>query len=251
VVVVLYAAAFFLLRALIPEQDMAATLAATVLGGGPYVQRSIERRLPRRQGPTITIAGYQRSWLLLFVIGVLAIWAASSAVPWAQLRFGPVTAVSSTIDTFLKILPLAVALVFGIHVGQRCDRYGLAVVIAATGAGFLLAWASTGLVFGLATGTPAPPDMGLPPGLGPPPDPRPQYLGDGFVRFLADSQLPLLATAAMLGFWGGARTRLAGYVGSLLGDVSPDERQAIVELAHEAADARRAAATEPAPRGPA
>jgi hypothetical protein len=229
---------------------MAATLAATVLGGGPYVQRSIEKRLPARRGPTVTIAGYQKPWLLLFVIGVAAIWVACSAVPWAELRFGPVTAVSSTIDTFLRVLPLGVALVFGIYVGQRCDRFGLAVVGAATAAGFLLAWASTGFVVGLATGTPLPPDTGLPPGVEMPPDPRPQYLGEGFVRFLADSQLALLATAAMLGFWVGARTRLAGYVSSLLGDLSPAERQAIVDLAHEAADARRTAAASAPAHGP-
>jgi len=239
VTVLFYAVAFFVLRALIPEQDMAATLAATVLGGGPFVQRSIERRMPRRLGPTVTLSGYQQPWPLLLLVGVAAIWLASSVGPWAQLKFGAVTSVSTTIDTLLKVLPLGVALLVGWQVGQRSDRYGLVVVIIATAGGFLLAWATLGFVESLATGVPTPPDMGLPPGLDLPPDPRPQYLGDGWVRFLAESQLPLLAAAAMLGFWRGTSSRLAGYVGSLLGEVSLDERQAIVDLAHETADARR------------
>jgi hypothetical protein len=259
VVVVLYAATFFVLRALIPEQDMAATLAATVLGGGPYVQRSIERRLPVRRGPTVTLAGFQRPWLLLLVVGIVAIWGASSAVTWLQLSVGPITAVSGTIDTLLRLLPPGVALVVGIQVGQRSDRYGLLVVLAAAVAGYLLAQWSLGFVEALATHTSViPPGADVPAALPPtsvppgsPPDPRPQYLGEGFVRFLLDSQLPLLVAAAMLGFWRGTRTRLAGYVGSLLSELSTAERQAIVELAHETADARRATAAAAPPTDPA
>ena len=42
----------------------------------------------------------------------------------------------------------------------------------------------------------------------------------------------------MLGYWRGARTRLSGYLGSLLREVDETERQAIVELAYETAAER-------------
>lgn len=239
VVVALYAAAFFVLRLLIPEQEIAGTLAAMVLGGGAYVQRAIERRIPHRRGRVVPLAGYERPWWILLAVCVIAIWLALSLGPYIQLRGGPVTAVSSTIDTLLRLVPPGVALLVGLFVGQRSDRYAFPVVAAAVLIGYALSLWSADFVASLATGGGIVPPSGPP---GAPPDPRGQYLGDGIVRFLLDNPLTLLAAAGMIGFWRGTRTRLAAYLGSLLGELSDEDRAAFVELAFESAEARSGAA---------
>ncbi|MDL2334963.1 MAG: hypothetical protein QFC55_02890, partial [Chloroflexota bacterium] len=61
----------------------------------------------------------------------------------------------------------------------------------------------------------------------------------GLIGHLLASELPLLIAAAMLGHWYGTRTRLQAYLGGLLRDVEPDDREAIVDMAYEAARARR------------
>jgi hypothetical protein len=236
IVVGLYAAAFFVLHLLIPVDQMAGTLAALVLGGGPYVQRVIERRLRQPPGLVVTRAGYERPWFLLLAVSVVAVWLAQSALPFFQLRVGPMTAVVSSVDSLLRLLAPATALIVGVVVAQRSDRFALAVTVAAVVGGWLLDGLTYGLVVGFATGTDGPP-IG-PPGVEMPPNPVDVYLGGGLLGYLLASQLPLLIVAAMAGHWYGTRTRLQAYLGGLLREVEPEDRETIVELTYEAARAR-------------
>ena len=242
VVIAGYVVAFYVLRLLIPQQEIAGTLAALVLGGGAYVQGAIERRLRAPRGPIVPLAGYQRPWWMLLVAGALAIAAAQLFVPWAQLSGGPVTAVSPNVATVIGLVPALIALLVGAVVGQRADRFGLAAVVGAVLAGYVLGEWLRPLAIQGATGVPMPPDS-LPPGLGSPdlpPDPRPVFLGEGFVRFLLENPLPLLTAAAMAGLWYGTRTRLQAYLGGLLRMVRPEDRGAIVALTFETARSTRA-----------
>jgi hypothetical protein len=50
----------------------------------------------------------------------------------------------------------------------------------------------------------------------------------------------LLIGVAMLGHWYGTRTRLQAYLGGLLREVAPDDREAVVEIAYDAARAQHA-----------
>jgi hypothetical protein len=238
IVIGLYAVAFVVLNAIIPVEQMAGTLAALVLGGGAYVQRSIERRLNVAPGPVPTRAGYEKPWLILFVLSAIAVWLAQSAVPFFQLLGGPMTAVVSSVDSLLRLLAPATALVVGVVVAQRSNRWPLAVTLAAVVAGWLLEGVTHGLVIGFATGSGGPPI--LPPGVEMPPNPVDVYFGGGLLGYLVTSQLPLLIGAAMLGHWYGTRTRLQAYLGGLLREVAPDDREAIVSIAYDAAAARRA-----------
>ena len=236
-----YVLAFYSLRLLIPQQEIAGTLAALVLGGGAYVQSAIERRLRAPRGPVVPLAGYQRPWWMLLVAGALAIAAAQLFVPWAQLSGGPITAVSPNVATVIGLVPALVALLVGAAVGQRAERYGLAVLMVAVMAGYVLGEWLRPLAIQGATGVPMPPDL-IPPEFGSPdvpPDPRPVFLGEGFVRFLLENPLPLLTVAAMAGLWYGTRTRLQAYLGELLRMVRPEDRGAIVALTFETARSTR------------
>lgn len=250
-VVAAYVAAFYVLRAVLPQAEIAGTLAALVLGAGAYLQRAIEARIRRPAAGPQPLSGYERPWWLLLLVGVIAVWLATVFVPFAQLRFGPVAAVAQNLDTVIRLTPPAAALLVGVVVGQRADRYAMVVILGAVFGGYLLAEWTSDAVIALATGTPVPGDLpsDLPPGaplglpLGAPPDPRPIYLGDNMIAFLLDSRLPLLTFAAMLGFWYGTRTRLQAYVGGLLRAVRPTDRQAIVDLAFDEARVARTRAS--------
>lgn len=239
IVIALYAVAFVVLHALIPVEQMAGTLAALVLGGGAYVQRYLERRLNVAPGPVPTRAGYEKPWLVLLVISALAIWLAQSALPYFQLRVGPMSAVLLSVDSLLRLLAPATALVVGVVVAQRSDRWPLIVTLAAVLAGWLLEGVTHGIVIGFATGTGAPPT--LPPGVELPPNPVDVYFGGGLLGYLVSSQLPLLIGAAMLGHWYGTRTRLQAYLGGLLREVRVEDRDTIVDMAYDAARARNVA----------
>jgi hypothetical protein len=239
IVIGLYAVAFVVLNAVIPVEQMAGTLAALVLGGGAYVQRYLERRLHVAPGPVPTRAGYQKPWLVLFVTSAVAIWLAQSALPYLQLRVGPMTAILFSVDSLLRLLAPATALVVGVVVAQRSDRWPLIVTLAAVLAGWLLEGVTHGIVIGFATGTDGPP-IG-PPGVELPPDPVNVYFGGGLLGYLVTSQLPLLIGAAMLGHWYGTRTRLQAYLGGLLREVRPEDRDTIVDMAYEAARTRNVA----------
>lgn len=236
IVIALYAMAFLILNALIPVEQMAGTLAALVLGGGAYVQRYLERRLNVAPGPVPTRAGYEKPWLLLLALSAVAIWLAQSVVPFFQLRVGPVTAVVSSVDNLLRLLAPAAALVVGVVAAQRSNRWPLLVTLAAVVAGWLLEGVTHGIVIGFATGTGGPPTG--PPGFELPPSPVDVYFGGGLLGYLFTSQLPLLIGAAMLGHWYGTRTRLQAYLGGLLREVRPEDREAIVAIAYDAARAR-------------
>jgi len=242
IVIVIYVAAFFALRVVVPQQEIAGTLAALVLGGGAYIQRSIEGRLRQPPGPVVPMSGYQRPWPLVLAGGIAVVWLAQAAVPWIQLRGGPITAVASNIDSVLSILPPAAALLVGVVAGQRSDRYPFVVALAAVGGGWLLSSLTLNLIVASAVGGPPamPPDA-LPPGGELPPNPVDFYLGgSGVLGFLLADRLPLLTVAAMAGLWYGTRTRLQAYVGRLLREVSVDDRTAMVELAYESARATQA-----------
>ncbi|HUP83678.1 MAG TPA: hypothetical protein VM284_05770 [Candidatus Limnocylindria bacterium] len=239
IVIGLYALAFVLLNALIPVEQMAGTLAALVLGGGAYVQRYIERRLQVAPGPVPTRAGYEKPWLVLFVISAVAIWLAQSALPYLQLRVGPMAGVVSSVDSLLRLLAPATALVVGVVVAQRSDRWPLLVTLLAVVAGWLLEGITHGLVIGFATGTDGPPMA--PPGVEMPPSPIDVYFGGGLLGYLVTSQLPLLIGAAMLGHWYGTRTRLQAYLGGLLREVRVEDRDTIVDMAYDAARSRNIA----------
>jgi hypothetical protein len=146
------------------------------------------------------------------------------------------TAVVSSVDSLLRLLASAAALVVGVVVAQRSDRWPLLVTLAAVVVGWLLEGVTHGLVIGFATGTDGPP-MG-PPGVDLPPNPVDVYFGGGLLGYLVTSQLPLLIGAAMLGHWYGTRTRLQAYLGGLLREVSPEDRETIVDMTYDAARAR-------------
>ena len=123
------------------------------------------------------------------------------------------------------------ALGSGVVIGQRSNRYGLAVTVAAVVIGWLLSLVTLNAVITAAVGTP--PLPGGPPGA--PPDPTSDLLGGGAVAQLLTGQLPLMTLAAMAGFWYGTRTRLSAYVGRLLRSVSPEDRDAVVTLLYDEA----------------
>ena len=244
-----YVVAFYLLRLLIGQNEIAGTLAALVLGGGAYVQRAIEQRLAQPPGPVLTPTGYLRSGLLILLLGAILISGAQALVAYLQLRIGPNAAVITSIDSLLRILPPAAAAVVGVIAGQRSDRHGLAVTLGAVLGGWLLSLLTVGAALSLATATPLPPDalppdIGVPPTAGPPPDPNEHLIpGQPELSRLVASQIPLLTGVGLLGFWYGTRTRQQAYVGGLLREVGPADREAIVELTYEAArDARTASA---------
>ena len=118
------------------------------------------------------------------------------------------------------------------------------MTLAAVVAGWLLDGVTHGLVIGFATGSEGPPGGFLPPGTEMPPDPVTVYFGGGLLGYLVTSQLPLLVASAMLGHWYGTRTRLQAYLGGLLREVNPEDREVIVELAYDAARARNVAANQ-------
>ena len=240
IVILVYAAAFLTLRALMPKEleQMAGTIAALTLGGGAYLQRQIEKRLRLPVGPVQTRDGYQKPWAVLLVLSIAAIWLAQSVGPVLSFQGGPLTEVVSSVASLLTILAPAIALGVGVVVAQRSDRWPLAVTLVAVSVAWVLDGLTHGLVIGFATGTSGPP--GAPPGVEMPPDPRDIYFGGGLLGYLVTSQLPLLIGAAMLGHWYGTRTRLQAYLGGLLRDVAPDDRDAIVGIAYDAAQARSA-----------
>jgi len=238
IVIALYVVAFLVLSALIPVEQIAGTLAALVLGGGAYVQRAIEHRLRRAPGPAVTRLGYQKPWFVLLAIAVVAIWLAQAAFPYLELRVGPTTDVVSSFGSLLRLLAPATAFVIGTVVAQRSNRWALAVTLAAVVAGWVLEGVTHGIVIGFATGTDGPPIA--PPGMEMPPDPAQVYFGGGLIGYLVTSHLPLLIAAAMLGHWYGTRTRLQAYLGGLLREVRPEDQDAFVEIAYDAARARRA-----------
>ncbi|MEP7360853.1 MAG: hypothetical protein ABI744_04665 [Chloroflexota bacterium] len=238
IVIGLYAVAFVVLNALIPVEQVAGTLAALVLGGGAYVQRNLERRLNVTRGPVPTRTGYEKPWFVLLALSIVAIWLAQSALPYFELRVGPMTAVVTSIDSLLRLLAPATALVVGVVVAQRSNHWPLAVTLGAVVVGWLLDGVTHGLIIGFATGSPGPPI--LPPGVEMPPNPVDVYFGGGLLGYLVTSELPLLIGSAMLGHWYGTRTRLQAYLGGLLREVAPDDRDAIVSIAYDAATARSA-----------
>jgi hypothetical protein len=241
VVVAGYVIAFYVLRALVPQQEIAGTLAALVLGGGAYVQLAVERRLRAPNGTAVKLSGHLRPWWMLALLVSAAIALALVLEQWIRFAGGPITVVSANVDVLIRLLAPAAALLGGAVIGQRADRFGLVAAVLATLVGYFLAQALIPLFLQVATGMPPAPDFVTPPGG--PPDPRPLLLGEGFVRFLLENPLPLLMAASMLGFWYGTRTRLQSYVGGLLRMARPEDRGAIVELAYEAA---RQAAMAPA-----
>ncbi len=195
-----YVGAFYILRLLVPQQEIAGTLAALTLGGGPWLQRAIEGRLHQANGPVVPMARYLRPWPLILVLGAGAIWLSQAIVPWIQLRGGPVTAVASNVDALLSLLPPAAALGVGL------------VSLAAVLTGWFGASLTYNLVVGAAVGNP-----GLPPAAGQPPNPIDFYFGsDALLGFALSDRLPLLAAAGLAGYWYGTRTRLQAYLGGLL-----------------------------------
>jgi hypothetical protein len=231
VVVLAYVVAFYMLRLLIPQQEIAGTLAALSLGAGAYVQRYFESRLRTPRSPVVTARGYERPWWVLLILATAAIWLAQALIPYVQLRVGPTTAIVGSVDTFLQALPAAVALGSGVIIGQRSDRLGFAVTVAAVVIGWLLSLVTLNTVITAAVGAP-PPEFGPP---GAPPDPTSDIFGGGALAQILTGQLPLMTLAAMAGFWYGTRTRLSAYVGRLLRSVSPDDRDAVVALLYEEA----------------
>jgi hypothetical protein len=216
-------------------EQMAGTIAALSLGGGAYVQRQLERRLRLPHGPVPTPAGYEKPWLLLLVGSIAIIWFAESLGPFVSLRGGPLlTAVLLSVSSFLTLIAPAAALVVGVVIAQRSDRWPLAVTLVAVVAAWILQGVTYTLLIGFATGTPPPPGVDMPPIPTGTDDPR------DLVSYLLSSELPLLIGAAMLGHWYGTRTRLQAYLGGLLREVAPDDREAIVAIAYDAARSRGA-----------
>ncbi len=241
IVCVGFAAAFLILRLLIPQTEIAAGIAGLFLGAGPSVQRGLEARLPSPTLPLPSLSGYERPWPAIVAVGTILVAAATVAVPLASLLGGPVTVVAGNVSALLAIIPPAVGFGLGVYAGARSDRHGTLVTLAAVVLGYILGTAATEPLIQLVTSGPivGPPDLpsgpaGLPAGPpGAPPDPRPLMLGDGFGVFLLDNRLPLLIIASLLGVWRGQRGRLSGYVAHLLAAMPPASRSAVVELAYE------------------
>jgi len=233
VVVLAYVVAFYVLRLLIPQQEIAGTLAALSLGGGAYMQRYFESRLNTARSPVVPMHQYERPWWALLIAAVAAVWTAQALVPYVQLRVGPITAVVGSIDVLLRALPAAVALGSGVVIGQRSNRYGFVVTVAAVLLGWVLSLLTLNAVISAGAGGP-PPDIAPP---GAPPDPTVDLLGGGAVAAILSGQLPLMTLAAMAGYWYGTRTRLAAYVGRLLRSISPEDREAAVAMLYEEARA--------------
>ncbi len=235
-----FAAAFLVLRLLIPQTEIAAGIAGLFLGAGPSVQRTLEARLPRPTLPLPSLSGYERPWAVILLLGTVSVVMATVAAPVGSLLGGPLTVVAGNLAALLALLPPAVGFAVGLYAGARSDRHATLVALAAVVLGYVVGTAVTGPFIDLVTGASAtaPPGVpgapgapGAPPGA--PPDPRPILLGDGVGAFLLDNRLPLLVISSLLGVWRGQQSRLSGYVSFLLAMMPPSSRAAVVELAYE------------------
>ncbi|MDQ3492366.1 MAG: hypothetical protein M3452_03795 [Chloroflexota bacterium] len=239
-----FAAAFLVLRLLIPQTEIAAGIAGLFLGAGPSVQRTLEARLPRPTLPLPSLSGYERSWAVILLLGTISVVMATVAAPVGSLLGGPLTVVAGNLAALLALLPPAVGFAVGLYAGARSDRHATLVALAAVVLGYVVATAATGPFIDLVSGASATAPPGVPPGppgapgasgapLDAPPDPRPILLGDGVGAFLLDNRLPLLVISSLLGVWRGQQSRLSGYVSFLLAMMPPSSRAAVVELAYE------------------
>ncbi|CAN5731662.1 hypothetical protein BH24CHL8_BH24CHL8_10650 [soil metagenome] len=226
-----FAAAFLVLRLLIPQTEIAAGIAGLFLGAGPSVQRTLEARLPRPTLPLPSLSGYERPWAVILLLGTVSVVMATVAAPVGSLLGGPLTAVAGNLAALLALLPPAVGFAVGLYAGARSDRHGTLVALVAVVLGYGAGTVATGPLIDLVTGASATAPPTVPPGA--PPDPRPILLGDGVGAFLLDNRLPLLVISSLLGVWRGQQSRLSGYVSFLLAMMPPSSRVAVVELAYE------------------
>ena len=246
-VVAAYVGLLALLRIVIPESEVAGTLAALVFGAGAWLQREFERRIRRPSMTLVSFDGYRIRWWIILILGAIGVWLAESARIWIQLSGGPATAVSASANDALTLLPVGASVVIGLLAGARSDRWPFVVVLSAVVAGHLLALATADQVVALAVGAAPPPTLGPggPPDL--PPNPVSGLFGTGLGATLLTDELPILVIVSLASLWWGARMRLAFYLGHLAGALNDADRSALVDLASHDAERRARAEADADP----
>lgn len=158
-----FVAATLLLRALLPDQEIAGGLASLMFAGGPHVHRALAARLGQTttRAPISSPVGFTLPWWLMAIAAMAILTAAMLAADVGTLALGPIASVSPAISTLLAIAAPAAAFGIGSWIGARAERASLgtlAIVIAVVGA-FVLARAFAVPAIEFLTGSTPPPGL--------------------------------------------------------------------------------------------
>lgn len=145
-----------ILRAVVPDNEIAGGLASITIGAGPYIHRALSGLfVPTR--PAVHVPPPSHFSLPAGVMALIAMSVLSLAMLLGDIgsfALGPIASVSPMIDTILRIAPPTTAFVLGSWIGARADRHAALAIGAAVLGAFLVARALTAPAIGLITGSP-------------------------------------------------------------------------------------------------
>lgn len=217
--------------------EIAGGIASSLMALMPYVHKSIDRSLRRQPSsseriPSLEDFGIPRALAAIYAACMLlaamqlgpAVGLAAAAVSASRVRDLKAVALAAAVGIGALAITVPGTFLIGRWIGRRARRTAaLAVVGAVVIArilGSIVDW------FMLPAQQVA------------------EILGKAETLGLLSTQIiigvPVLSIVALLGYWRGRRQRLAYYMVFLLRIVPKEEREALVELAHEGAKKARA-----------